>query len=117
MWNMNSKCESRALCILYALMGLAPFTKDKTILEQVHALDKYRKASGLEVSDDILLTTLVKSLPKQLQQHIQLNLTESSIFGEIKDRSIAYERVNTTWSRDRVYNELGAVTSYSTDGG
>ena len=69
------------------------------------------------MNEDILLTTLVKALPKQLQQHIHLNLSETSTYSEIKEKVIAYERLNTTWSREKVYSELGAVTSYGTDSG
>ena len=48
------------------------FTREKTLLEQVQGLeriaDEYRKSSGAEVADDILLTTLVKlRLPRQLK--------------------------------------------------
>ena len=55
------------------------------------------------MNEDILLTTLVKALPKQLQQHIQLNLSETSTYGEIKEKVIAYERLNTTWSREKKF--------------
>ena len=92
------------------------------MIEQVANLerlaDEYRKASGKDVSEDILLTTLVRVLPKQIQQHIQLGMTDSSTFQEVKDKVLAYERVSTSWSRDRVLLEcgatsLGAVTSYA----
>ena len=80
------KTRSRALGILSALMTHPAFTRGKTLLEQVQGLeriaDEYRKSSGAEVADDILLTTLVKCLPKQLQQHVQLNMTETSTFSE-----------------------------------
>ena len=80
------KTKSRALGILSALMTHPAFTREKTMLEQVQGLeriaDEYRKSSGAEVADDILLTTLVKCLPRQLQQHVQLNMTETSTFAE-----------------------------------
>ena len=94
------KTKSRALGILSALMTHPAFSRDKTLLEQVQGLeriaDEYRKSSGTDVADDILLTTLVKCLPKQLQQHVQLNMTESSTFAEVKERVIAFERLSTT---------------------
>ena len=45
-------------------------------------------------------------------------MTDSSTFQEVKDKVLAYERVSTSWSRDRVLLEcgatsLGAVTSYA----
>ena len=115
------KTKSRPLGILSAFMTHPAFARDKTLLEQVQGLeriaDEYRKSSGTEVADDLLLTTLVKCLPRQLQQHVQLNMTESSTFAEIKERVIAFEMLSTTWSKEKVYSELGAVTSYTTDSG
>ena len=115
------KTKSRPLGILSAFMTHPAFARDKTLLEQVQGLeriaDEYRKSSGTEVADDLLLTTLVKCLPRQLQQHVQLNMTESSTSAEIKERVIAFERLSTTWSKAKVYSELGAVTSYTTDSG
>ena len=44
-------------------------------------------------------------------------MTETSTFAGIKERVIAFERLSTTWSKEKVYSELGAVTSYNTDTG
>ena len=46
-----------------------------------------------------------------------MNLSETSTYSEIKEKVIAYERLNTTWSREKVYSELGAVTPCGTDSG
>ena len=58
----SRKTKGRAMALLTALMGFLMFTKDKTCLEQLQSLERlaeeYRKASGQEVSDDILLNTL-----------------------------------------------------------
>ena len=117
----SPRTKSRSLGILSALMAHPPFAREKTILEQMQGLeriaDEYRRASGSDVSDDILLTTIVKALPAQVRQHVQLNMDENSTFQVIKAKCIAYERLSMTWSKDKVYAELGAVTSYATDGG
>ena len=90
--------------------------------EQIASLerlgDEYRKAIGKEVPEDVLLTTLAKVLPAQLRQHVQLSMTETSIFCDVKEKILAYEKVSTSWSRDRVLQEcgataLGSVTSYA----
>jgi hypothetical protein len=64
------------MAILNAIMGFPKFSQEKMLLEQVQMLerlgDEYRKASGSDISDDILLTTLVRALPRPVQQHIQL---------------------------------------------
>ena len=92
--------------------------------EQIASLerlgDEYRKATGKEVSEDVLLTTLAKVLPAQLRQHVQLSMTETSIFCDVKEKILAYEKVSTSWSRDRVLQEcgataLGSVTSHASE--
>ena len=65
----------------------------------------------------------MRVLPRYVQQHVQLTMTESSTFNEIRDRVIAFERVSSSWTKDRVLLDvgaapLGAVTSYNAgDGG
>ena len=79
------------------------------MLEQVQMLerlgDEYRKASGSDISDDILLTTLVRALPRPVQQHIQLGMTNTTTYQEVKDRLVAYERVSSSWTRDKILTE------------
>ena len=82
--------------------------------------DEYRKASsGSDIFDDILLTTLVRALPRPVQQHIQLGMTNATTYQEVKDRLVAYERVSNSRTRDKILTEcganpVGAVTSYAT---
>ena len=115
------KTKVRSMAILSALMSYPNFVKDKALLEQIQNLerigDEYRKASGHDVSDDILLATLVRVLPRHVQQHVQLGMDDNSAFQQIKDRVVAYERVSSSWNRDKVLIEcgattLGSVTSY-----
>ena len=120
------KTKGRAMALLSALMGFPTFQRDKTCLEQVQAMERlaeeYRRASGGDFGDDIMLSTLLRVLPKPVQQHIQLSMDEGTRFNQVKDKIIAYERVSHSWTKDRVLADigatsLGAVTSYSTDSG
>ena len=118
-WSLHSKDEDNVhLEILSALMSHPAFNKDRTLLEQIHGLqrlsDAYQKASGSMVADDLMLTTFVRCLPKQIQNHVQLSMTESTTFEEVKDKVLAFERLR---AKERVYSELGMVTSYSNDSG
>lgn len=120
------RTEVRSMAILSSVTGFPNFVKEKSLIEQVANLerlaDECRKASEKDVSEDILLTTLGRVLPKQMQQHIQLGITDSSTFQEVKDKVLAYERVSASWLRDRVLLEcgatsLGTVTSYASAAG
>lgn len=103
-------------------------SKDRTLVEQLQTLerlgDEYNKTAGVNMSEDILLTTLVRSLPRHVQQHIQLGMDDNTTYQQVRDRVIAYKRVSSSWTKDKILVEcgatpLGAVTSYASaaDGG
>ena len=116
------KTKVRSMAILSAIMGFPAFTKERTLLEQVQMLerlgDEYQRTSGTNISDNILLTTLVRALPRAVQQHIQLGMTNATTYQEVKGRVVAYERISNSWTRDKILTEcganlIGAVTSYA----
>ena len=113
------------MALLSAIMSFPAFKSDRTLLEQVQTLerlgDEYQKTSGNNIADDILLTTLIRALPRAVQQHIQLGMTNSTTYQEVKDKVVAYERVSSTWTREKILVECGAtpldaVTSYASPG-
>ena len=59
-------------------------------------------------------------MPKHLQQHIQLQLTETSKYATTRSLVIAYEQTISSWTDKGIYSEVGvftgAVTSYGTLG-
>ena len=56
-------------------------TKDRTLLDQILGLERLRseyvRASGTDLDDNIMLSVLVRALPKGIQQHIQLQMSEN----------------------------------------
>jgi hypothetical protein len=99
---------------LSALLHVPPLTKDKTLLDQVLGLERltaeYAKSSGAEVPDDLMLSVLVKSLPRHIQQHIQLQMDESSSYEDIRSLVIGYEKITTSCSPGKIHSELGIVS-------
>ena len=116
------KTKVRSMAISGTIMSFPAFSKERTLLEQIQVLerlgDEYQKTTGANISEDILQTILVRSLPKAVQQHIQLGMTNTTSYQEVRERVVAYEKVSSTWSKDRILMEcgagsLGAVTSYA----
>ena len=97
------KTKVRSMAILSAIMGFPAFTKERTLLEQVQMLerlgDEYQRTSGTNISGDVLLTTLVRALPRAVQQHIHLGMTNATTYQEVKDRVVAYERISSSLGR------------------
>ena len=76
----------------------------------------------MNISEDMFLTTLARSLPRHVQQHIQLGMDDNTTHQQVRDRVIAYERVSCSWTKDKILVEcgatpLGAVTSYASAAG
>ena len=122
------RTKGRSLALLNAVMQFPVMSKDKTMLEQILLLervsDEYTKAAGQQVAPDILLSTLVRILSRDVQRHVQLTMSEDATYAQIREQVLAHERISSTWSKDRVMADisgaaaLGTVTSYAVgDGG
>ena len=78
-------------------------------MDQILGLERlrteYMRSSGTDVADDLMLSILVKSLPKALQTHIQLQMTEHSTYAQVRELVLSYESVTTTWSAGRIHSE------------
>jgi len=117
------RTKGRSLAVLSAVMQFPVMTKDKTLLEQILLLerlsDEYTKSAGHQIAPDILLSTLVRILPKNVQRHVQSTMTEDETYSQVREQVLAHERISSTWSKDRVMADingtaLGTVTSYAT---
>ena len=114
----SPKTKSRSISLLAALMNIPAFSlKDKTLMDQILGLGRlrteYMRSSGTDIADD-LMSILVKSLPKALQTHKQLQMTEHSTYAQVRELVLSYESVTTTWSAGRIHSELSILPSSST---
>ena len=113
--------QARSMAILSAIMSAPQFTmKDKTLREQVLALDRmaleYTKASGGPPGDDVLLGTLIRVLPQKIREHIQLQMLHRDVsYQSVRDAVLGYELNTQTWSPFRVQQEAGLISK--DDGG
>eukprot|EP00434_Breviolum_minutum_P040749 symbB.v1.2.036227.t1/scaffold5065.1/size52819/1 len=117
------RTKGRAISILSAYMNYPQFDKNKSFLENIQLLERvrgeYRKASNVELADDIQLSVLVRCLPRHVQQHVQLQMMmkEESTYAEVRAAVLAYENVTQSWTNKRIFNELGVVQSYAAGSG
>ena len=108
------KTKSRAISTLSALMNIPGFTqKDRALLDQILGLERLRaeyvRPSGSDIADDIMLSVLVRALPKAIQQHIQLQMNESSTYAQVRSLVVGRENTTTSWSTTKVHNGLGIL--------
>ena len=113
--------KTRALSVLQAFMQFPVFTKDKTLSEQILGLERlrseYTRCSGQDLSDDLCLSVLVRCLPSQLRQHVQLQMQDSHTFQDIKNYALSYELTTSTWTTSKVHTELGVIPAPISAGG
>ena len=112
------KTKSRAISLFSALMNVPRFRmKNKTLLDQVlgleHLRTEYMRSSGTDLPDDLMLSVPAKCLPKARQQHVQLQLTESATYSQVRAMVIGYERTTMTWSPGKIHSELGILSNRS----
>lgn len=98
--------------ILSAIIAYPTFSTEKSMVSGYLALKglvigtaRLLERRFHEISHGVLLTSLVKVLPAQSRQHVQLSTAETSSFRDVRTRILAYERVSTSRSRDRVLQD------------
>ena len=113
--------KSRAVSLLSAFMSLPAFASGRTFLEQIQGLERlreeYRKSSGQDVPDDLVLSVLVKCLPKTVQQHIRLSMNDASTYSSVLPQVLSYEAISSTWTSTQIHTQLGISDKPANSGG
>ena len=82
--------RARSIALLQSFMQFPSFTKEKTMHEQILALERlrseYQSCSGKDISDDLALSVLVRALPAHIRQHVQLQMSETTTYSETRTR-------------------------------
>ena len=105
------KTKGRAFSILGAYMNYPSFDKSRSLLEHIQLLERvrteYRKASGVELADDIQLSVLVRCLPKHIQQHVQLQLKEDSTYNDVRSAVLGLRERDPELVREEDLHRVG----------
>ena len=112
------RTKSRSISLLQALMSFPAFDKSRTLLEQIQSLervrDEYQRSTNVSLPDDLMVSTLLRVLPKTIQQHLHLQMTSTTDYAAVRAMVLNYEIASSSFSTGRIHAELGVVTSYST---
>ena len=107
------RSKARSLAILNAVVAMPPFSKEKTLREQLASLERlateYERITGKSAGDDVLLGTVLRCLPQAIRQHIQLQMSEHTTYATVRDYVLTYETTTTQWSTTKVHQSLGVV--------
>ena len=109
--------KQRSLGIMTALMSFPSFSKDRSYLEQIQGLDRlaeeFRKSSGKAVQDEMMLGILTKALPAHVRQQVQLSMSESSTYAEVRERVLSFETVSHVYNASKIQQEFGVGAVYN----
>ncbi|CAE7211814.1 hypothetical protein AK812_SmicGene29103 [Symbiodinium microadriaticum] len=108
----------RGLPLLKALMALPTFSRDRSVREQIHGLervaDEYQMVTGRQPGEDVMLGTLVRCLPNAIKQHVQLQMADTSTYQSVRDYVLGYELTTTSWTPAKMHQAFGVVPMPST---
>lgn len=85
----------------------------QTVLKLEHAYAEYEKL-GSRLNDDLKTAILMRSVTGQLKVWLQLQVTETTTYGKVREIILLYDTCTTRWSEQMV---LGAENSGCTGDG
>ena len=68
--------------------------------------EEYKIVSGGHVADDTQLSVLLRAVPSQLRNHLQLPMETDADYAKIQEKVVSYERTTSSWSSQAIYRKL-----------
>ena len=101
--DMQPPTRQRSLALVQSLNRLK-FEAGKTITEQLPQFEllirEYERTSRTTYPDDLKVAAIIAALPGQLQVQVQMSVSESATYEEIKQKIELFEQVTTQWSME-----------------
>ena len=92
--------RNRSMGLLSCILSWPSFSSKSTYLAQIlkfeTAVNEYEK-TGEKVSDSIKSAVLMRSVTGNLKTWLQLRLTDSTSYSELREAILAFERSTTKW--------------------
>ena len=82
--------RSRSLALAQALAQYPAFGRDKSCLESIlqyeQTVQQFEEMSGSTYPSELKSATLIRCCPNKLRDHLQLSITETSTYQEIREK-------------------------------
>ena len=102
--------RQRSLALAQALGSYPSFNKDKSVLESILNYEQlvleYEQAGGSSYPKELMSATLIKCCQPRLREQIQLSITDTTSYVDIREKIMAYERVSKSWTSDQVLKHI-----------
>ena len=101
---LQPSTRQRSLALAQTILSFPPFEKGKT-LENLLAFEKlvedYERITDIAYSK-LKMETLLRCLPQHLRQHLQLNLTSTTTYSQMRTAVINYEQTTSAWTPNKI---------------
>ena len=108
----------RSLALARELASYSKFEKGKSLHEQLVRFEElvqtYEACSGSTYSDDLKMSTVISNSPEPLRSQLQLRVSSSTTYNQLREMILQFERLNTKWTGLSALPSTGE--SYSSDG-
>ena len=102
---LQPSTRQRSLALAQTILSFPPFEKGKT-LENLLAFEKlvedYERITDIAYSNELKMGTLLRCLPQHLRQHLQLNLTSTTTYSQMRTAVINYEQTTSAWTPNKI---------------
>ena len=97
---MQPATRARALALLTQLSRVQ-FAEGKTFSEQLPQYEsivtEYERISGHAYADDAKVASILQAVPPHLRAHLQLWITETTTYEQVKNKVMELEALSTRW--------------------
>ena len=112
--------KNRSMSLLSTIMSWQQFNNKSSLLSQIMRLDgafiEYERL-GSKLNDDLKAAILLRSVTGQLRTWLQLQVSETTTYNNVREHILAYERSTSKWTEQMVLgNDLSLNASQDTSG-
>ena len=98
------RARPRVMAIGQAIMGLPQFRAGRSMMENLLQLDllldQYRVASGHEMPDDLVVSTVMRCVDQNVRRHLELTVDDTVDYNTLKEKLILMDKNSRVWSGD-----------------
>ena len=102
--------RQRSLALAQALSAYPLFPKEKSSLECVLAFEQmvqqFEESSQSSYPDELKSATLIRCCHAKVREYLQLTVTDSTTYGDIREAILSYDRASKVWSQETVLRSL-----------
>ena len=112
--------KNRPMSLLSTIMSWPQFHNKSSLLSQIMRLDgacmEYERL-GSKLNDELKAAILLRSVTGQLKTWLQLQVSETTTYNNVREHILAYERSTAKWTEQMVLgNDLSLSNSHDTSG-